>query len=71
MFYVGIDIGKRNHEAVVTDENGSIVIKAFRFTNNLTGYLRMTEKLKKITVVRSQFIFGMESTAHYWHCIPV
>lgn len=66
MFYVGIDIGKRNHEAVVTDENGSIVIKAFRFTNNLTGYLRMTEKLKKITVVRSQFIFGMESTAHYW-----
>ena len=38
MFYVGIDIAKRKHEAVVTDDKGDIVVKAFSFTNDLTGY---------------------------------
>lgn len=66
MFYVGIDIGKRNHEAVVTDDAGKVVIKAFRITNDLKGYSSLLERLKKITVVRSQFIFGMESTGPYW-----
>ena len=27
MFYVGIDIAKRKHEAVVTDDKGDIVVK--------------------------------------------
>lgn len=66
MFYVGIDIGKRNHEAVVTDDSGKVVIKAFRVTNDLNGYSSLLVRLKKITVVKSQFIFGMESTGPYW-----
>lgn len=66
MFFVGIDIAKRNHEAVVTDDSGNIVIKAFRFTNNFSGYRYLLDKVKTVTKVRDQVVFGMESTSHYW-----
>lgn len=66
MFFVGIDIAKRNHEAVVTDDGGNIVIKAFRFTNNFSGYRYLLDKVKTVTKMRDQIVFGMESTSHYW-----
>ena len=66
MFYVGIDIAKRKHEAVVTDDKGDIVVKAFSFTNDLTGYNYLLGKIKLVTISREQIVIGMESTSHYW-----
>lgn len=66
MFIVGIDIAKRSHEAVVIAEDGQIVRKAFNFRNNCTGYNLLLEQVRKLTSVKSQIVFAMESTAHYW-----
>ena len=31
MYFVGIDIAKRFHEAAVIDENGKVVVKRIKF----------------------------------------
>jgi transposase len=64
MFIVGIDIGKRNHEATIIDQAGSIIGKAFRFANSFTGFNRLKETVKRIT--GNDVVFGMEATGHYW-----
>ncbi len=66
MFYVGIDIAKRNHEAIVIDENGDIIEKSFSFKNNHDGYNKLVSKLTNITSYKNKIVFGMESTSHYW-----
>ena len=65
MFIVGIDIAKRSHEAIIT-EDGQVVRKAFSFRNNCTGYNLLLEQVRRLTLVKSQIVFAMESTAHYW-----
>ncbi|MCL2009935.1 MAG: IS110 family transposase [Synergistaceae bacterium] len=64
MFIVGIDIGKRNHEATIIDQGGSIIGKAFRFANSITGFNRLKEIVKRVTGY--DVVFGMEATGHYW-----
>ena len=64
MFIVGIDIGKRNHEATIIDQDGSIIGKAFRFANSITGFNRLKETVKRVT--GNDVVFGMEATGHYW-----
>lgn len=66
MFIIGIDIAKRNHEAVIITEDGQIVRKAFSFRNNCAGYNLLLEQVRKLTNIKSQIVFAMESTAHYW-----
>lgn len=66
MFIVGIDVAKRNHEVTVITSEGQVVQKAFSIRNNCTGYNLMMGKLKKLTNAKSQLVFAMESTAHYW-----
>lgn len=66
MFFVGIDIAKRKHEAVVIDEKGCIVQKPFHFPNSLSGYNSLISLVKRITSTRKDVVFGMESTSHYW-----
>lgn len=62
MFIVGIDVAKRNHEVTVIASAGQVVCKGFRISNTCTGYNRMMERLGKLTNLKSQFIFAMEST---------
>ena len=66
MFIVGIDVAKRNHEVTVITSEGQVVCKAFRISNTCTGYNHMMDRLRKLTNLKGQFIFAMESTAHYW-----
>ena len=66
MYFVGIDISKRKHEACVTDEHGNIIVKAFSFTNDLKGYHFLLDRIRLITKVHEQISFGMEATSHYW-----
>jgi len=64
MFIVGIDIGKRNHEATIIDQNGSTIGKAFRFANSIVGFNRLKETVRRVT--GNDVVFGMEATGHYW-----
>ncbi len=63
MYIVGIDIGKRNHEAAVLDQTGAIVRKPIRFANSLKGYNKLTEMVRSLN---EPVVFGMEATGHYW-----
>ena len=66
MFIVGIDIAKRSHMVRVIDSEGKTVYKPFPIRNNCSGCNVLLERLRKLTNHKSDFIFAMESTAHYW-----
>ena len=66
MFFVGLDVAKRKHEAVVTDDKGRIVQKSFSFPNSLSGYNSLISCVKSITAARKGLFFGMDSKRHYW-----
>lgn len=63
MLFVGIDIAKRNHEASVIAQDGSIVRKAMRFANSQTGYNKFMDMVRSL---KEPVVFGMEATGHYW-----
>ena len=66
MFIVGVDIAKWSHEAIVIDDSGNVVKKAFNFKNDCAGFKKLIETLNCIRPNPSDFVIGMESTAHYW-----
>lgn len=66
MFIVGIDIAKRVHKVRVIDAEGQTVYNPFPIRNSCSGYNALMERLRKLTNHKSEFIFAMESTAHYW-----
>jgi len=64
MFIVGIDIGKRFHEATIVDQKGSIIGKSLRFANSITGFNQLMETVRR--TADNDVVFGMEATGHYW-----
>jgi transposase len=66
MFFVGIDIAKRNHEAAVLNPDGSFALKPFSFPNTMAGFNKLTETVLSVAPSLSDFEFGMEATGHYW-----
>ena len=66
MFIVGVDIAKRSHEAIILDDSGSVVRKAFNFKNDSAGFTKLTAAMTGVSANPEDFIVGMESTGHYW-----
>jgi len=66
MFYVGIDIAKKNHEASIIDFDGKILGKSISFLNSQDGCEKLISLLDKFEVDSSNVIIGMEATGHYW-----
>lgn len=66
MFFVGIDIAKRTHQAAITSDDGKLIGKTFKFSNTIGGFNFLLEKLSAVTTNLSQFEIGMEATGHYW-----
>lgn len=64
--FVGIDIAKRSHEACVIDQNGSFLVKPFKFANSTVGFDKLLAPLQTVFSDLSAFRFGMEATGHYW-----
>lgn len=62
MLYIGIDIGKRNHEATILDESGKELFESIKFLNSTLGAEKLLFKLP--TLKDSMFI--LEATGHYW-----
>lgn len=69
MFIVGIDIAKRSHEAIIIDSSGNILKKPFNFKNDSNGFNKLIETFNSISPEPSDFVIGMESTAHYWFAL--
>jgi len=63
MIYVGIDIAKITHFAVVMADNGELLVPIFSFNNDIKGYRLLLSKLKPFK--KSNLVIGLESTAHY------
>ena len=45
MFYLGIDIAKVNHVASLIAEDGSILVKAIKFTNSNEGLQKLIDSI--------------------------
>jgi len=61
--YVGIDIAKHEQYASVINSSGEILIKPFKFTNDLTGFKILKDKM--IIFPLNNIIIDFESTTHY------
>lgn len=66
MFYVGIDIAKKNHEASIIDLNGKPLDKSISFSNSEAGCNKLIAMFEKFEADTSNIIIGMEATGHYW-----
>lgn len=63
---IGIDIGKRFHQATVVDYSGTVLGGSVRFPNTTAGAELL---LKRVSVTNPgclPLIFGLEATGHYW-----
>lgn len=66
MYYVGIDIAKRNHEASVIDSTGKPLSGSISFSNSKEGCNKLIALFEKLGVDVDNSIIGMEATGHYW-----
>lgn len=64
MFYLGIDIAKVNHVASLINQDGSILVKAIKFTNSIEGLQKLLDSISNFD--KSQIYCAMEATGTYW-----
>ncbi|MCI2106628.1 MAG: GNAT family N-acetyltransferase [Intestinimonas sp.] len=69
MFYCGIDIARRNHEASVIDAEGNPLLDRITITNTQEGCETLFSFFKRLKIGKSDVIIGMEASGHYW--LPV
>ncbi len=62
MYYVGIDIAKRTHVAVIMNEDNSLKVKPFSFNNDKLGFKKLLVHLQRLCCDMSDIIIGMEAT---------
>jgi transposase len=63
-FFVGIDIGKWNHQAAFLDRSGSKTAPDVAFSNTSEGFQLLSKSLDSFD--KEQTVIGMEATGHYW-----
>ena len=66
MYYIGIDIAKRNHEVSIIDADGKSLSKSISIANSQKGLDDFNNYLSSFNVTSQNSIIGMESTRHYW-----
>lgn len=63
---VGIDIGKKYHQATVIDDSGEIQGGSIRFTNTTAGAELLLARISTVNKDSLPLVFGLEATGHYW-----
>jgi len=63
MYCCGIDVAKRNHVALVLDEQGQVVKPAFTVHNTRAGFEQLHQVLSDLS---GPVNIGLEATGHYW-----
>jgi transposase len=66
MFFIGIDIGKRNHEIALINDRGDTVGSTLRITNSKSGSEKLLNFINQHHLDASNTMIGMEATGHYW-----
>jgi transposase len=66
MFYVGIDIAKRTHEAAIIDDRGNKLCKPFSFPNTAEGCEKILDILSAHDISVENVVVAMEATGQYW-----
>lgn len=66
MFYCGIDIAKRKHEATIIDAVGTAQLDSISFANNKEGCEKLLALYKRLGISKDNLLIGMEATGHYW-----
>ena len=66
MYYCGIDIAKRNHEASVIDAEGKPLLDSITITNTQEGCEKLFSLFERLNISKDSVIIGMEATGHYW-----
>ena len=65
-YYLGIDVGKYEHQAVLIDEEQRPVGQSVRFQNNIESFRAWLNQVKESVPETAELMAGMESTGHYW-----
>lgn len=65
MFFVGIDIGKTNHEIALIDSSGNQIGKTIRISNTKKGSTALLSFFEKHQLTSENMMIGMEATGHY------
>lgn len=63
---IGIDIGKRFHQATVIDASGNVLGRSVRFPNTTVGGELLMNKITAVNPKGLPLLFGLEATGHYW-----
>jgi transposase len=63
-FFVGIDVGKWNHQAAFMDLSGSKAAPELAFSNTSEGFQSLLNSLASFD--KEQTVIGLEATGHYW-----
>lgn len=66
VFYCGIDIAKREHEACVVSETGKQVFQQRLKNGRVEAERFVTQMLQKLQTTPDQVAIVMEATGHYW-----
>jgi transposase len=66
MLYLGIDIGKNNHEAGIINDDGTRNGKSLRFANTAEGFEKLLKFIETKRPAEDELRIGMEATGHYW-----
>jgi transposase len=66
-FWLGIDVAKNFHQAVVVDNHNQQLGESFCFSNNPKGFTELVTELNNLSVLEGNRITaGLESTGNYW-----
>jgi len=63
MYFCGIDIAKKKHDAVIVDGEGNILGKPISITNTAAGFEELLTRLQSLD---QNVLIGLEATGHYW-----
>lgn len=79
-YYLGIDVGKLNHQAILCDSEGKPMAQSFKFPSSFQGYKMLSKYLEQHVMNKffpseikeaagdefSQIHAGLEATGAYW-----
>ena len=63
MYFCGIDIAKKKHDAVIVDGEGNFLGKPISITNTVAGFEELLTRLQSLD---QNVLIGLEATGHYW-----
>ena len=65
MFYIDIDIAKKNHEASIIDYSEKSLSKSISFLNSAKWIEEFNNFIAEFSVTTNNCTIGMEATGHY------